>query len=112
MNSAVASEVQRRGNPFARTGWGPGDIKTFMKYQFALSAAGMLKPEDLGGFAYRLPGKRDHGEPAQQPKEVIHWMETGELKPPEDRKRKNAPGVSERGKARLSSCEAWTWADG
>ena len=41
-----------------------------MKWQLRLFSANKIKKKDLGGFAWKLPKKGEHGEPADLPEEV------------------------------------------
>ena len=71
---AIESELVQHGNPLASTGWGPAEIRDFCKWQIAKEKAGLLEPEERGGFADQLP-KRGRKKMADVPKEVLWFKE-------------------------------------
>ena len=89
MKAAIESELERRGQPFAKTAWGPDEIRFYTKWQLAMHAAGKLRESELGGYAWKLPSKTSENGPAPLPAEVVQFIETGEL--PEKSSKKGKP---------------------
>ena len=71
---AASGQYARRNKPAERTGWGPSEIHSYMKWQLEQFRLGRIKRDAVGGFSWSLP-ERDSktGAPAPLPAEVVEF---------------------------------------
>ena len=77
VNAAAAAQYEKRGRPTSHTGWSVKEQHMYMRWQLSLFKRGLLRRQEVGGFAWKLPEKGKHGKPAPLPDEVVEFSRRG-----------------------------------
>lgn len=70
----MCTQVIQRGDPLAKTLWGPSEMRQYVKFQLAMLKENRIKRHQLGGYGFKVPQAPNENKRADLPKDVLDFL--------------------------------------